>query len=57
MNGDNLIRKIKMECPLCGKVHEIQERTRIAQTIIKGEEINYEQTYYFCPNSEADENE
>ena len=57
MNGDNLIRKIKMECPLCGKVHEIEERTRIAKTIIKGEEINYEETYYFCPNSEEDENE
>ena len=35
MNGGNLIRKIQMECPLCDKVHEIEERTRIAKTIIK----------------------
>ena len=57
MNGGNLIRNIKMECPLCDKIHEIEERTRIAKTIIKGEEVNYEETYYFCLNSEEDENE
>lgn len=57
MNGGNLIRKIQMECPLCDKVHEIEERTRIAKTIIKGEEVNYEETYYFCQNSDEDENE
>ena len=57
MNGGNLIRKIKMECPLCDKVHEIEKRTRVAKTIIKGEEVNYEETYYFCLNSDEDENE
>lgn len=57
MNGGNLIRKIQMECPLCDKVHEIEERTHIAKTIIKGEEVNYEETYYFCQNSDEDENE
>jgi putative zinc finger/helix-turn-helix YgiT family protein len=57
MNGGNLIRKIKMECPLCDKVHEIEERKRVARTIIKGEEVNYEETYYFCLNSDEDENE
>ena len=57
MNENNLIRKIHMECPLCGKVHEIEVRTHIARTIIKGEEVNYEETYYFCQNSEEDENE
>lgn len=57
MNGGNLIRKIQMECPLCDKVHEIEERERIAKTIIKSEEVNYEETYYFCQNSDEDENE
>lgn len=57
MNGGNLIRKIQMECPLCDKIHEIEERTRIAKTIIKGEEVNYEEIYYFCANSDEDENE
>lgn len=57
MNRGNLIRKIKMECPLCDKAHEIEERTRVTKTIIKGEEVNYEETYYFCLNSDEDENE
>lgn len=57
MNGENLIRKIKMECPLCDKVHEIEERARIAKTIIKGEEVYYEETYCFCQDSDEDENE
>ena len=56
MNGGNLIRKIQMECPLCDKVHEVEERARIAKIIIKGEEVNYEETYYFCQNSDEDEN-
>lgn len=57
MNRGNLIRKIQMECPLCDKIHEIEERTRIARTIIKGEEVDYEENYFFCPNSDEDENE
>lgn len=57
MSGSNLIRKVHMECPLCDKVHEIEERTRIAKTIIKGEEVNYKETYYLCRDSDEDENE
>ena len=57
MNRGNLIRKIKMECPLCDKVHEIEERTRIAKSIIKGEEVKFEETYYLCLNSDEEENE
>lgn len=57
MSGGNLIRKIKMECPLCDKIHEIEERTRIAKTIIKGEEVCYEEIYYLCLNSDEEENE
>ena len=41
MNRGNLIRRIHMECPICDKVHEIEERTRITELIIKGEEVNY----------------
>lgn len=57
MERNNLIRKIQTECPLCDKVHEIEKRTRIAKTIIKGEEVEYEEIYYFCQNSDEDENE
>ena len=52
-----LIRRIHMECPICDKVHEIEERTQLAKIIIKGEEVNYVETYYLCPNSDEDENE
>lgn len=57
MRGNTLIRKIHMECPLCDEIHEIEERKRIANIIIKGEEIEYEETYYFCTNSDEYENE
>ena len=51
MNNYNLIRTIQIECPLCGKIHEVEERKRIATTIIKDEKVTYEEIYYFCPAS------
>lgn len=52
-----LMRKICMECPLCDKVHEIEERRRNATLIIKGELVDYEEIYYHCSNSKEYENE
>lgn len=46
-----------MECPLCGKVHEIEERRRNATLLIKGELVDYEELYYYCSNSKEYENE
>lgn len=57
MNESTLIKRIKMDCPICDKVHGIEVRTRIAKTIMKGEEVDYEENYCFCPNSNEDENE
>ena len=57
MKASVLIRKIRMECPLCDKVHEIEERERKTVTMIKGEEVTYEERYYFCANADEDENE
>lgn len=54
---DTLVQKIKMECPMCNQTHEVEERKRMARTIIKGEDVEYEETYYFCQYSEEDENE
>lgn len=42
---------------LCGKIHEVEERKRIATTIIKDEKVTYEEIYYFCPDSDEEENE
>ena len=53
----NLIRKINMECPLCDRIHEIEERTRETKMIVKGKEVKYMESYYFCPNIKEDENE
>lgn len=51
-----LLKKIQMKCPVCEKVHEVEERKRVATTIIKDEKIDYEEKYYYCANSK-EENE
>ena len=45
--ADTLIRKIHMTCPLCDKMHEVEERKRLASISIKGEEVTYEERFYF----------
>ena len=57
MEASTLVRKIHMDCPLCDKTHEIEERKRAATTTVKGEKISYEERYYFCSNADEDENE
>ena len=55
--ADTLIRKIHMTCPLCDKMHEVEERKRLASISIKGVEVTYEERFYFCAHAEKDENE
>lgn len=57
MEGNTLIRKIHMSCPLCDKTHEVEERKRITTITLKGEEVTYEERFYFCANADKDENE
>lgn len=57
MASGEIIRKIHMRCPLCDCVHEIKEKKRIAITMIKEEEVSYEERFYFCANADEDENE
>lgn len=57
MEANVLIRKIHMNCPLCDKTHEVEERKRIATLTIKGENVAYEERFYFCANADEDENE
>lgn len=52
-----LIRMVNMECPLCGKTHELELRRRKTETMIKGREVSYEESYYLCELVEDDENE
>lgn len=57
MESGTLIRKIYMECPLCDRIHEVEERKRSTMTIIKGDEVAYEERFYFCVNADEEENE
>lgn len=57
MEASTLLKKVYMNCPLCGKTHEVEERKRISSIVLKGEEINYEERFYFCVNADENENE
>lgn len=57
MNQDHLIQMIDMDCPLCNKVHLVEKRKRITQSVIKDEVVDYEQIYYCCPQTDEEENE
>ncbi|MCR4687200.1 MAG: DUF4065 domain-containing protein [Lachnospiraceae bacterium] len=57
MATDTLVKKVYMDCPLCDHQHEVEERQRLTTTIIKGEEVEYKERYYYCANADEDENE
>ena len=57
MGKSKLIRKVHMDCPLCDKTHEVEERKRNATITIKGEKVTYEERFYFCANADEEENE
>jgi len=56
MEKSVLIRKINMACPICDQTHEVEERKRMSETIIKDEKVIYEEKYYLCSHAK-DENE
>lgn len=55
MMGENVVEKKLMDCPVCGNIHYVEMREKIADTIIKGEVVEYKEWYYFCDNAEEDE--
>lgn len=57
MEASTLLRKIHMDCPLCDQTHEVEERKRVTSIVLKGEEVSYEERFYFCINADEDENE
>lgn len=57
MEINTLLRKVHMNCPLCDKTHEVEERKRVTSIVLKGEEVTYEERFYFCANADEDENE
>lgn len=57
MEAYTYVRKIHMNCPLCDKTHDVEERKRLATITLKGEKVTYEEKFYFCLNADEDENE
>lgn len=57
MEASTLIRKVFMDCPLCDRIHEIEERKRLAIITLKGEQVTYEERFYYCINADENENE
>ena len=51
MNDNYLIEKVERDCPLCDKVHFVEKRKRVGEMLIKNEVTNYEEVYFFCPES------
>lgn len=46
-----------INCPLCDKRHPVDIKERLSKTIIKNEEIEYLEKYYFCDESKEDSKE
>ena len=57
MNNDKLIEIIEMECPICNSVHPIEKRQRNTQSLVKGEEVDFNEIYFLCNECDEDENE
>ncbi|MDO5573145.1 MAG: DUF4065 domain-containing protein [bacterium] len=57
MESNTLIRKVHMNCPICDKTHEVEERKRSASITMKGEDVTYEERFYLCNHAPDEENE
>lgn len=57
MEDSTLIGKVHVSCLLCEKEHNVEERKRITTIVIKGQEVSYEEKFYFCANANEEENE
>ena len=57
MNKDYLISTVEMDCPICNKIHLLEQRKRLTRSIVKDETVDYEEIYFLCPFGDEDENE
>ncbi len=49
MDDKVFIGKTKYNCPICGKKEEVEIYKELTEVIIKGQNIKYYETYYYCP--------
>ena len=57
MRTNELIGRVKMDCPLCGKIHEVEERKRVTTLEIKDEEVTFDEIVYYCADANFEEDE
>ena len=57
MDNSTLIRKVRIDCPLCDRTHEVEEREGFATVTIRGEKVTYKERFYRCTNTDDEENE
>jgi len=57
MEESKLIRRVHMDCPLCNKTHEVEERERLTTISLKGDSVTYKERFYYCVNANEEENE
>jgi putative zinc finger/helix-turn-helix YgiT family protein len=57
MNNDYLISTIERDCPFCNKVHSLEQRKRLSQSIVKDEIVDYEEVYFLCSLTDEEDNE
>ena len=43
-----------MNCPICGKKHDVKLKTRKATVTIKGEKVHYDEEYFVCTEVNGD---
>lgn len=51
MAKSTLIKTVHTDCPICNTFHQVEERARMTNTIMKQEKIFYEEHFYICKNT------
>lgn len=55
MDYSVLAGTVLMDCPICGKTHEVEKRRRSTTTVIQGDRVTYEESFYVCPDTQHED--
>lgn len=50
MENYKVLSTEKRFCPVCGKVHNVEKRSRIVTGLVKAVKVDYEEIYFYCDN-------
>ncbi|TYS67667.1 DUF4065 domain-containing protein [Sutcliffiella horikoshii] len=45
----NLVKKVDYDCPQCDHYHEVEVYIQKTQSVMEGNIVTHEETFYFCP--------